>query len=147
MVVDAVVAAVTRALHVLAMAVLVGGPVAIALLLRAGVGLDRLLRFERWAWFAAALIVITGLGNVGNLGEGFPDLGSTRGFAFLLKFTLVLLLLILMAVRTLAVVRLQAQGGRLVHEGWAKLAAWYRWTGLLGGVIAGFGLLLAHGGI
>jgi putative copper export protein len=142
---EALVAAILRAIHVLSMAILVGGPLAVSIMLRAPVNVATLLRLEKWIWAAAGLIVLTGIGNVGYLGSAFPAPTTPRGAWFLLKFALVALLLVLSLIRTMACIRLAARNEELARR--RTLARWYATTGTLGGGIAGLGLLLAHGGL
>ncbi|HWG90184.1 MAG TPA: CopD family protein [Candidatus Thermoplasmatota archaeon] len=141
-----VVALVVRATHVLGMAVLLGGAALLwfhLLLSRddeaAPTAIAR--RLEWVSWGAVGVLVMTGLGNLGALGEGAAGPGSPWGDAFLGKIVLVAALLPLLLFRTLVVVRLagasQATAGPVLK--WC-----YGTTVLLGGVILGAAVFLSH---
>lgn len=114
--------------HVLAMAWLVGGPAA-AWLTRA----SRLRTFEGVTWAAFGVIVATGVGNVGALGDGLPGLASTWGMLLLAKLVLVLVLAGLSLRRSVLAWR-GTPSRRL-----------YGVTALLAAVIGAMGVWLAHG--
>lgn len=150
---DPRVEAAVRLVHVLAMAVVVGGATAIwAMVRRAGPEqmppMSTALRYERWFWAAVGLLVMTGVGNVGALGDAFPPFTSTRGLVFAVKFGLVLALLILSLLRMLVIARLASLPARsLTDIGRRAVTGWYRTTALTGGGIAALGVLVAHGGL
>ncbi|WP_135825686.1 hypothetical protein [Halorussus ruber] len=104
-----------RLLHVLAMALAVGGAVAVWWLARrSGVGESAVEPdaaveiagvYEAGFWAAAALLVMTGVGNLGSLAPAVPPAETDWGTVFAVKLLLVLGLLASSLVRTLAVVR------------------------------------------
>jgi uncharacterized membrane protein len=135
-----------RWLHVGAGMSLVGGAFVIALALRlrgsSGEAIFSVARRYEWlCWASLAVIVASGVGNLGALGEGLPPAGSGWGRAFLVKLALVLLLGSLSVVRTAAVVRLDSALQPPTHT----LRALYIATTVLGLMIAGAGQLMAHG--
>ncbi|WP_424000474.1 CopD family protein [Haloarcula salina] len=107
-----------RTLHVLAMAVLVGGSAAAWYGYRSGAvdGLAAADRFEWLFWAGVGALVLTGVGNLGALGPPGPT--TDWGRTLLVKLTLVVGLVCGSAVRTLVVVRAReavrpvADGGR-----------------------------------
>ena len=99
-----------RLLHVLAMALALGGATLTWWLLRGGVGADSTaLRiastYERGFWGATGVLVMTGVGNLGSLAPYVPAAETRWGTAFAVKLLLVLAVLALSLVRTLVVVR------------------------------------------
>jgi hypothetical protein len=94
-----------RTVHVLAMALLVGGAVGCWIAARRSLDdLHALATGYEWAfWAGLGVLVLTGVGNLGALGAPGP---ATRwGRVLLLKLALVLLFVLGSAVRTLAVAR------------------------------------------
>jgi putative copper export protein len=100
-----------RTLHVLTMAVLVGGTLAVWYSYRSGALSDLTLarRYEWGFWAALGVVVVTGVGNLGALGA--PGPATAWGQTFLVKLLVVLAVVVGSAVRTLAVVRAD-DGGR-----------------------------------
>lgn len=102
-----------RTLHVVAGTILLGGP-ALVLAVALNRHADARTRLaaasaHEWlAWPALALIVLSGVGNLGALAPGVPPMESAWGGAFLVKLALVLALLVVSAARTLAVARARA---------------------------------------
>lgn len=133
-----------RLLHVLAAAVVVGAPIALALVIRARPAPEVVESLvgsaERWQWGALGVIVATGVGNIAALGEGLPDPSSAWGRTLVAKLAVVLVLLLASAVRTFVVA-----GHSLATVESGRLAAWYAATGILGGVVLGLAVVLAHG--
>jgi uncharacterized membrane protein len=145
-----------RFVHVGAVSFLLGGALLIALLflfLRsrpvndAGDGvLLELVKVYEWAfWAAVAMVVITGLGNLGRFGEGLPEPGSEWGQDLMLKLLLVFAFLMVSLVRTfsVALVLLQDAGSQVesCSNGLARL--YWLTAALLGGVLAS-AVALAH---
>ncbi|MCK9486491.1 MAG: hypothetical protein M0R73_07295 [Dehalococcoidia bacterium] len=133
-----------RLLHVLAAVVAVGAPVALALVIRAGpeprVVEALVARAERWQWVALAVLVATGVGNLGALGDAIPDAGSAWGRTLFAKLGFVLALLAVSAVRTFVIA-----GHSLSSVPTGRLAGWYGGTGALGAVIVVLAVVMAHG--
>lgn len=133
-----------RLLHVIAAAVAVGAPVALALVVRASPEprvLEALVaRAERWQWIALGVLVATGVGNLGALGEAIPDAGSNWGRTLFVKLGFVVALLAVSAVRTFVIA-----GQSLATVATGRLAAWYGITGALGAAILALAVVLAHG--
>jgi hypothetical protein len=94
-----------RTVHVLAMALLVGGAVGVWIAARLAVNdLHALATGYEWAfWAGLGVLVLTGVGNLGALGAPGP---ATRwGRVLLVKLALVTLFVLGSAVRTLSVAR------------------------------------------
>jgi putative copper export protein len=93
-----------RTLHVLTMAVLVGGTLAVWYGYRTEAVTDPSLarRYEWSFWAALGVLVVTGVGNLGAVGA--PGPATAWGRTFLVKLVLVLAVVVGSAVRTLAVV-------------------------------------------
>ncbi len=143
-----------RGAHVIAAMLLVGGAVlawAAWLGVRPGDGgaaaAARLaVRYEWLAWGALGVLVATGIGNLGVFGEALPAPDSRWGRALTVKLALVLLLLLLSAVRVLALVR--ASGGSdEPRDARATRAVrrLYGATALLGVGVVAAAEVLAHG--
>jgi uncharacterized membrane protein len=145
-----------RFIHVGAVSFLLGGALLIALLflfLRsrrvgdAGDGvLLELVKVYEWAfWAAVAMVVITGLGNLGRFGEGPPEPGSEWGQDLMLKLLLVLSFLMVSLVRTfsVALVLLQDAGPRLESCFNVLPRLYWLTAALLAGVLAS-AVALAH---
>jgi putative copper export protein len=104
-----------RLLHVLAMALAVGGAVSVWWFARrSGVGESAVAPdaaveiagvYEAGFWAAAGLLVMTGVGNLGSLAPAVPPVGTDWGTVFVVKLLLVIGLLASSLVRTLTVVR------------------------------------------
>jgi uncharacterized membrane protein len=145
-----------RFIHVGSVSFLLGGALLIALLflfLRskpvsdAGDGaLLELVKVYEWAfWTAVAMVVITGLGNLGRFGEGLPEPGSEWGQDLMLKLFLVLAFLTLSLVRTfsVALVLLQDTGPQLTSSSHVLPRLYWLTAALLAGVLAS-AVALAH---
>jgi putative copper export protein len=145
-----------RFVHVGAVSFLLGGALLIALLflfLRsrptndAGDGvLLELVKVYEWAfWAAVAMVVITGLGNLGRFGEGLPEPGSEWGQDLMLKLLLVLAFLMVSLVRTFSVALVMLQDAGSQFESCSSGLARLYWltAALLGGVLAS-AVALAH---
>jgi uncharacterized membrane protein len=145
-----------RFIHVGSVSFLLGGALLIALLflfLRsrtvsdAGDGvLLELVKVYEWAfWAAVAMVVITGLGNLGRFGEGLPEPGSEWGQDLMLKFLLVLSFLMVSLVRTfsVALVLLQDASSELESSSNGLARLYWLTAALLAGVLAS-AVALAH---
>lgn len=126
-----------RWLHVLGMAVALGGAVVTWSLLRqpsAGTtGVAE--RYERLFWAAVGVLVATGVGNLGELAPGVPGPGTRWGTVLTVKLALLVVLLAFSLVRTLLVRR----------AGVGVLRVCYGATTVLLVGIVGLAEVLAHG--
>ncbi|WP_338726642.1 CopD family protein [Haladaptatus sp. DJG-WS-42] len=103
-----------RGVHVLAMAVALGGSISLwwAIRTRAPLPAERaaLLRFAEgyeWLfWAALGTLVMTGVGNLGALAPAVPTTTTQWGLVLYVKLVAVLGLLLLSAVRTVVVHKL-----------------------------------------
>ncbi|MFN8559718.1 MAG: hypothetical protein U0531_21025 [Dehalococcoidia bacterium] len=142
-----------RLVHVGAAAVVFGGLALVTLLLlqrrRADdatplLGVVEL--FERVAWLALGVIVMTGVGNAGAIGRALPGPSSVWGGRFAVKLAAVLLLLLLSLVRSAAVTHAAARAPvALAAEAVNPLLRLYGLSVTLTGVILGLAVFLAHG--
>lgn len=98
-----------RWLHVLAMATMLGGALLLALARERPLAQAR--AYEAAFWAAAGVAVLTGVGNVGEYGEGVPVAATRWGRALGVKLALVGALLVGSALRTLVVSRGAAPRG------------------------------------
>lgn len=139
---------VVRWLHVLAMALVLGGAVAVWVTLRVDPprsGPDSLAiaaAYERLFWLAAGILVATGVGNLGAMAPAVPTVGPWAA-TFAVKLLAVLALLVLSVGRTLGLQRAvtgprQAATIRPLRYGYAATAL------LLVGILA-LAEVLAHG--
>jgi putative copper export protein len=133
-----------RMVHVVTATVVVGAPVALALVLRAGPPRDvvgRLVRSaEQVQWSALAVLVATGIGNLAVFGEAIPAFDSEWGRTLTVKLGWVLVLLVVSAVRTFVV------AANAMPSGAAKpLANWYAATAVIGVLVVLSAEVLAHG--
>lgn len=140
-----------RTLHVLGMAVLLGGAGALWYAARrgsrsgdSGDALTSLASGYEWAfWGALGVMVITGIGNLGALGAPGPE--TRWGTILLVKLAVVAAFVLGSLVRTVAVARMNAGDGRTGDTS----APFYRWaygatTGALL-VLVVLAEVLAHG--
>lgn len=112
--------------HVLAMAVVVGGALA-------GAMSHGSRRLEATLWAALGALVVTGVGNVGAYGTGLPGTGTRWGALLLAKLLFVVAVLALSLRRSMLV-----WAGRPAVVGYGTTAA-------LAVIIASIGVWLAHG--
>jgi hypothetical protein len=141
-----------RAIHLVGMAVLLGGAVLVAL---RGTGradrawLREAQRYEWFFWAAMLLQVISGIGNLGVRGAGVPGPEQPWGALLYLKLVLVLLLLLASLVRSTAVARLLAAevliGEAPAEQGQARVGLAYGATVALLGLIVLAAVRMAHG--
>ena len=146
---------VIRWLHVGAMAAALGGAL-LLLLLAADAQREQeaghdgfLLRtaeaYEWLFWAAVGLLVATGVGNLGALGDDLPESGTVWGRKLTVKLLAVLALLLLSIVRTSLVARLCIGGVALCERGERLLWVLYAGTALVLLTILSLALSLAHG--
>jgi hypothetical protein len=139
-----------RWLHVVAMAVALGGAallfVLAARLSRVGIPAQALVRiaalYEWIFWAAAGTLAMTGVGNLGAFGTALPPPQTGWGMTLTIKLGFVVLLVLLSLPRTLAVARL-ALGAASAAIG--PLRALYGTTTAVFGTIAALAVWLAHG--
>jgi len=132
-----------RTLHVLGMALVLGGAVGVWAAVRGPVSdLRALAMTYEWVfWAALGVLVLTGVGNLGALGAPGPE--TRWGAVFLVKLTLVIVLVAGSAVRTLALVRADQAVPDGVLAAWSRRAYGLTTVTLLGIVV--LAEVLAHG--
>lgn len=126
-------ALVVRWIHFLALAGIFGG----AVLLWAAADPPRRLarRYEAGFWLAAALLVVTGVGNVGALAPTVPAIGTHWGRVFAIKLTAVALLFGFSLARTTLVARADRPPARV----------WYAVTALWVAALVGAAVVMVRG--
>lgn len=141
----------TRFLHVLGMALLLGG----SAVTWAGIrwyaaesepALDAARRYEWLFWGVVAVMVVTGVGNVGSFGEGLPGPATGWGVAFAVKLGGVVGLLVGSLVRSTLVDRCCGLGiPRARREAVRRLRVAYGATTVYLLVLLALAEVLAHG--
>ncbi|WP_276300649.1 hypothetical protein [Halorussus lipolyticus] len=144
-----------RLLHVLAMALAVGGAVAVWWLVRrsearaSAVGpetaVETAVAYEAGFWATAGLLVMTGVGNLGSLAPAVPPAESFWGTVFAVKLLLVLGLLAASLVRTLVVARCRRANRPESAGATRTLRVGYGATALSLAVLVALAEVLAHG--
>jgi hypothetical protein len=136
-------------IHALGMAVLLGGAVVVAAACR---GTDPTAArtvataYERLFWPVVAIQVLTGIGNVGMLGDQVPEPGSTWGGWLTLKLLLVASLLVASLARTGVVAgHLARPASATTHRSARVLMGLHGATAGLLAAIAALGVRLGHG--
>lgn len=134
-----------RFAHVAGMAILLGGALFVWNSLRtAGVGYDsiRLAAHYEWVfWGTMALMVVTGVGNMGELGAPGP---TTRwGTVLTVKLAVVAVLVVGSFVRTFVVLTARRSGAGAIDE--TRLSRFYTATWVVVGVLLALAEVLAHG--
>ncbi|WP_435182877.1 CopD family protein [Halobellus sp. EA9] len=134
-----------RLAHVLGMAALLGGVGVAWLLLRGDEAdpLPALRRYERLFWGALGVMIATGVGNLGALGPPGPE--TRWGTVLSSKLAVVIGLVVVSAVRSLAVERLEAASSGLASPDRDRLRALYAVTGWGLGLAVALAEVLAHG--
>lgn len=94
-----------RLVHLLAMALLLGGAAAVWAALGQRHAPRLVRRYEVGFWGGAGAIVLTGVGNLGAIAPAVPDPSTTNGAALAFKLTLVAALLVVSFGRTVLVDR------------------------------------------
>jgi uncharacterized membrane protein len=140
-----------RLIHVLAVALLVGGAVMTWLaVVRAEdrrsvrTALDVAAAYEWLFWGAAGLVVMTGVGNLGTLAPRVPGPGTAWGGTFAVKLLVVIALLAFSAARTV-LVRLVASRADAAWEATRPLGPTYAVTAIVLVVVLALAEVLAHG--
>ncbi|GCF14294.1 hypothetical protein Harman_22290 [Haloarcula mannanilytica] len=137
-----------RTLHVLAMAVLVGGTTVLWYSYRSGAiaSLAPAKQFEWLFWGGVGVLVFTGVGNLGALGP--PGPGTDWGQTLLVKLLIVVALVGGSVVRTLLLVQASDREGTSVDLSPALRRTLSRAYGATAAVLLGIVILaevLAHG--
>ncbi len=130
-----------RWLHVLAMAVALGGSVVTWSLLQTSESATHVAeRYEWLFWPSMGVLVATGVGNLGALSPAVPSPSSRWGMVLTAKLVIVLLLLLFSVVRTVLVHQSATSDGspRTLRASYGVT------TGLLL-VLLAFAEVLAHG--
>jgi uncharacterized membrane protein len=111
---------VVRWLHLLGVAVMLGGSVlAWGALRSAGDdaptdSVQRLAESYEWLfWAALGVVVLAGVGNLGALAPGVPGPGTRWGWTLAVKLVVLLAFVVLSVARSLAVVRARSGGASL----------------------------------
>jgi len=107
----------------------------------AGVVLDVAERYEWIFWAAIGLQAMTGVGNLGAVGDALPASASGWGTKLIVKLVAVLALAVLSVPRTLAVVAMAGTQRPQPN----LLSALYGGTAIFVVGIAGLAVWLAHG--
>lgn len=147
---------VIRTVHVLAVALAVGGAVLVWGFVRVGARSARpsngsqvlaLARTYEWVfWGAFGLLVVTGVGNLGSFAPGVPAPGTRWGTVLLAKLVVILGLLVLSVPRTLAVCRHGNGEPNLAGpDGLARLRQAYGATAVALVAVLALAMVLAHG--
>lgn len=129
-----------RLVHVLGMALLVGGAAFTWYVIRDGTdALHIAVRYEWVFWGALSVMLATGVGNLGSLGP--PGPGTEWGHVLTLKLATLLVLTVGSFVRTLVVYELRNREDAPT----ATLRRVYAATTLVLLVVVAFAEVLAHG--
>jgi putative copper export protein len=145
-----------RWIHVCSMAFLLGGTILLFWLSLGSNGLERVEhnrmllfaaeKYELVFWFAVGIQVVTGVGNLGELGLGLPDPNTAWGLKLLVKLSLFLILLVLSLIRTLLITRLTTIGTNPSPASLSRVfSRLYAGTGIMLAVIVLLAVSLAHG--
>jgi uncharacterized membrane protein len=136
---------VVRWLHVLAMAVALGGSALIALAIRSSRSdaTELLVAYERAFWIAAGVLAMTGVGNAASFGIELPAPASAWGATFTLKLVSVVGLALFSLPRSIVVARLE--NGAHADASRALLANLYRGTALWLVLTLALAVWLSHG--
>jgi len=126
-----------RWLHVLAMAVALGGA-ALVFVLAAQLAAS----YEWVFWLAAGTLAMTGIGNLGAFGAGLPSPQTGWGTTLVVKLSVVVLLVMLSLPRTLAVARLAFAAPSHVAD---VLRTLYAFTSATFALVVAIAIWLAHG--
>lgn len=134
-----------RLVHVLAMAVLVGGSLAAWILARDRGDLAWFTRYEWAFWVGLAVLAATGVGNLGALGAPRP--GTEWGRTFTWKLGAVSVLVLGSIVRSLGVLQIYTLEGRSgeIGQKYNFLRRSYSLTAALLIAIVVLAEVLAHG--
>ena len=140
-----------RLVHVIAATMVLGGAALVLLLTLYAPGSGKqsnavTLAAAEWYewifWIATAVLIATGIGNLGAFGVFLPDPDTRWGAILSLKLTLLLGLMVLSVVRTLVVVRTLEGSATPPPRVWRSL---YGATTLVAVVIVAYAEALAHG--
>ncbi|WP_416839660.1 CopD family protein [Haloferax sp. DFSO52] len=134
-----------RFAHVGGMAILLGGALFVWNAFRTGgVGYDsiRFATHYEWVfWGTMAVMLVTGVGNMGELGAPGP---TTRwGSVLTVKLAVVAIFVVVSFVRTLVIYTTRRRGASAIDE--TRLSQFYLVTWVLVGLIVALAEVLAHG--
>lgn len=124
-----------RWIHLVALAILLGG--ALVMWLADHPPIDLARRYEYLFWLAIGLVVVSGVGNVGLLTGGVPGFSTLWGRLFSLKLLAVLGLVVVSVVR-LGVVLRAPEGGYVDRR-------WYLLTTLWVGALVAIAVVMVRG--
>jgi putative copper export protein len=142
-----------RYVHVGAAAFVLGGVLLVVALLwlrlrqadqQPSMVLEVLTVYEWGFWLATGLIVATGIGNLGALGEGLPGPETSWGAKLTLKLSLVIIALVVSALRTVALYLVTAADLPLTRRQACNLTSLYGMTAVLIVAVLGLAVSLAH---
>lgn len=128
-------AAMVRWTHFVAMGTVLGGAVVVAVSDRPPATLVR--RYEYLFWVAIGLVVVTGIGNIGQFTPRVPEFGSRWSQLFTLKLFGILGLLVISIIRTGLVVR--------IPKGGVPDRRWYLLTTIWVAAIVAVAVVMARG--
>ncbi|WP_137287079.1 CopD family protein [Halorussus salinisoli] len=140
-----------RLLHVLGMALVLGGATLTWWLFRQDAASDSAavrtaVAYERGFWAAIGVLVMTGVGNLGSLAPYVPTVETRWGTVFAAKLLLVLTVLALSLVRTLVVHRYRrAEATEGSGQETDTLRVAYGATALSLATVVALAEVLAHG--
>lgn len=142
--------ALVRAVHVLAMSLVVGGSVLCWAFLSRGDRDGRLVAevtagYEWLFWGCLGVLVATGVGNLGAFGRGLPGVSTRWGLTLAAKLSLVVVLLVFSLGRTLLVQQYRRAGPSAFADGERPLTAVYGLTAALLLALLALAEVLAHG--
>lgn len=131
-----------RTLHVVGMAMLLGGATSVWTTLRIKVRRtgSLVVQFELLFWATMGLMLVTGVGNLGALGPPGPD--TRWGTVLTVKLMLVSLFVLGSVIRTLAVIELENRDAPIRSPGLRRSYAATAWSLL---IIVALAEVLAHG--
>ena len=103
-------------------------------------------RYELIFWLAIGLLVMTGVGNLGAFGGALPSPNTTWGQKLTIKLSLVLIFILLSLIRTLLIARIGAVGSDALTMPLSRICLrLYASTTLFTATILVAAVALAHG--
>lgn len=100
--------------------------------------------YEFGFWAAIGLLAATGIGNIAHFGDALPAPDSAWGGRFLLKMYLVLMLMLLSAIRVIALHLVTVAPPQIQSRRIGTLEGLYGATAALAAAIGGTAVALAH---
>ena len=129
-----------RAVHTLAATYVAGGAAALWLSWPHLSTTAGAIAYERGFWLAIGLLAATGVGNLASFAGGLPAPDTRWGTSFLIKLSVLVVLLLLSAWRTLVV----ARGPRVIAPHSSRLRVLYGATAILAVAIVSLAVRMAH---